>query len=191
MKILSRQITHIYGHILVGYLLDLPRRIKVKKVGQSQNTFPEHQPPHTRRQRMPRLRQFALLATTFCYLLVITILLTINSPRAFLSHYFTESGSSIYAFVHDHETAIHFLSFYLLAILICTCFRNMSYWIAIAFMIGYAVLTELLQIPLPDRHSDIGDLLANLAGIGCGAISVWAMLHMMLHLFWKRNSVRE
>ena len=133
-----------------------------------------------------------LLTATIGYFLFITFLLTINSPGKLVTYLFASAGPSINLFVRTHQLAIHFLCFYLLSILVCFCFKNLSYWIAIIFMAAYAIVTELVQIPLPDRHSDTTDLLANFAGIACGAITVWAMFHViMLGNLWKRSSLRE
>ena len=133
-----------------------------------------------------------LLMATIGYFLVMTFLLTINSPGKLITYFFASAGPSINLFARTHQLAIHFLCFYLLSILVCFCFKNASYRIAILFMGAYAIITELVQIPLPNRCSDTTDLLANFAGIACGAITVWAMFHVMLlgHL-WKRSSLRE
>lgn len=135
-------------------------------------------------------RQSTLRTTTIFYFLVITLLLILDSPGQFIS-YFTKSGPSLNSFAQAHQTAIHFSSFFLLAILVCLCFRGIGYFIPTLSLVVYAILTELGQIFLPHRHSDPLDLLANLTGIGCGATLVWIMLHLTSGCLWKRSGAEE
>ena len=159
--------------VLSGVWLSIFKGVNMKLLERRKKPFYENPPRKSFWQGTIFARHTVLLTATVVYMLIITVLLTVNSPGRFLSH-FTSSGPALQSFAQAHQAAIHFFSFYILAALIGFCFRNISYFVSIGFMTAYAIVTELAQMSLPERHSDIFDLLANLAGIGCGIATVWA-----------------
>ncbi|GHT29007.1 hypothetical protein FACS18942_09850 [Planctomycetales bacterium] len=96
---------------------------------------------------------------TWCYVVLLTLLLWLPDPRAILFGWGPGEETAGYA---------HVVTFALLAFLIelDRVKRNRFFWETL--LIGYVFLTEIVQEILPIRCFDIADIIQDIAGLFIG-----------------------
>lgn len=66
------------------------------------------------------------------------------------------------------DKSLHALSFMLLMVVVCGPFVKSARGYILALLLVCGVLIELIQIPLPGRREEWGDLLADCVGLAAG-----------------------
>lgn len=105
---------------------------------------------------------------------VALLLVAMLLPGSTLAWFYTDATLPGRWLVHLEQTAFpfsrwfHVLVFAWLAWCLCRLFPRQPRWRLAALLLGLAVFSELLQLPIPGRTAGVGDLLDDLVGIGIG-----------------------
>lgn len=118
-------------------------------------------------------RVFRLI--TWSYVLFLTLLLWVPEPKALIVHWEPGVKTASYS---------HILAFLLLGFLVELNRKKQSRFFWTTVLIGYALLTEIVQDMLPVRSFEIADLIQNFAGIFLG-LWVGGLCRLVLSTLWS------
>jgi glycopeptide antibiotics resistance protein len=116
--------------------------------------------------------RFVTSLACLCYWVFLTVLLLVPSPATLVGL------QAVPAFPWG-KFGIHLIAFTILGFLVnATRWPKRLWWPMIAFVTGYAVTTEVLQLFVPHRTSRVMDGVENLLGIALGSATYWLLLRL-------------
>lgn len=105
----------------------------------------------------------------YIYIVFLTLLLWLPDPRTLLFGWEPGEGPAGFA---------HVITFSPLGFLAEICRRKRSFFFLATMLLGYTLLTEIVQEILPIRSFDLLDIAQDLAGLYCGFWTAAAVKHI-------------
>jgi len=116
------------------------------------------------------------------YMIFLTALLLASDPTRLV-------GREVAGILEPLEPYAHFLSFFVLAVLVLATRWPIPRWMTFVFLVGYGGLTELVQ-GLVWRHPDWKDWVQDVAGIAAGTALCWTVAALGRIFFRRRRNGR-
>lgn len=117
--------------------------------------------------------RYAMPLACLCYWLFLSVLLLVPNPAGLV-------GLSAVPIFPWGKFGVHLIAFTILGFLAnATRWPKRLSWPMIFFVMGYAVMTEVLQLFVPHRTSRVMDGIENILGIAAGSVIFWLLLRLM------------